>query len=75
MRRSDPDHAECGRSLGARIAGVLSAMRPARRGRRCEDRSDWPDDEGLAGAGVPRYPRDPMRGGAIALELPLPDDA
>jgi hypothetical protein len=72
---TDPDQAGCRRSLGARIAGVLNAMRPARRGRRCEDRSDWPDDEGLAGAGVPRRPRDPLRGGAIALELPSFDDA
>ena len=73
--RTDLDQAGCRRSLGARIAGVLSAMRPARRGRRCEDRSDWPDGEGLAGAGVPRRPRDPLRGDAIALELPSPYDA
>ena len=73
--RTDPDQAGCRRSLVARITGALNAMRPARRGRRCEDRSDWPDDEGLAGAGVPRRPRDPLRGGAIALELPSPDDA
>jgi hypothetical protein len=68
--RSDLDQGRCRRSLGARIAGVFSAMRPAGHGRRGEDRSDWPDDEGLAGAGVPRSPRDPVRGGAIALELP-----
>ena len=73
--RTDPDQAGCRRSLGARIAGVLSAMRPARRGRRCEDRSDWPDDEGLTGTGVPRCPRAPLRGVPIALGLPPPDDA
>ena len=53
---------------------VLRALRPARPSRRCEDRSGWADDGGLAGAAVPRRPRDPLRGGSIALELPSFDD-
>jgi hypothetical protein len=72
--RTDLDQPGCRRSIGTWVAEVLRALRPTRPGRRCEDRSGWPDDEGLAGTAVPRRPRDPLRGGSIALELPFPDD-
>ena len=52
-------------------AGVVSALRPAGPGRRCEHRAGWPDDQGLAGAAVPRRPRGPL-GEAVICADPLP---
>lgn len=49
---------------------VWRALRPTRR-RRCEARPDWLDDDGLAAALVPRRPRGPRLGGAVALERPV----
>lgn len=55
-----------------RVRRVLSALRLSR-GRRCESRPDWLDDDGLAGVLVPRRPRGPRPGGAVALQRPVAD--
>jgi hypothetical protein len=55
------------RSLGARLAALLPRRR--RRSARCGD-LPWDDGGGLAPALVPRRPRPPRLGGAVALELP-----
>jgi hypothetical protein len=63
------------RSIGDRLAVALRALRRTGRGkRRCEVRPDWLDDDGLESAMVPRRPRGPRFGGAVALELPKPVD-
>jgi len=55
-------------TIRRRVASALRAVWPRRTP--MTPPPDWEDDSGLAGAGVPRRPRPPLRGGAVALELP-----
>jgi hypothetical protein len=55
-------------TIRRRVASALRALWP-RRGPMSLP-PDWEDESGLAPAGVPRRPRPPLRGGAVALEPP-----
>jgi hypothetical protein len=55
-------------AIRRRVASALRAVRARRAPMTLPP--GWEDESGLAGAGVPRRPRSPLRGGAVALEAP-----
>jgi hypothetical protein len=66
-----PDCRTPGGSRVRRLAAGLRALLPGRGGATAIGLDAGPeDDDGLAGAGVPRRPRAPLPAGTAALELP-----